>query len=33
MMKVGRKPDSIGHELKTLAGAVCLVMCSFELQE
>ena len=32
-MKVGRKPDSIGHELKTLACAVCLVMCSFELQE
>lgn len=32
-MKVGRKPDSIGHELKTMACATTRIMFSFELQE
>ncbi|KAK3235588.1 hypothetical protein CYMTET_54211, partial [Cymbomonas tetramitiformis] len=32
-MKVGRKPDSIGHELKTLACGACKILFRFELQE
>ncbi|KAK3284892.1 hypothetical protein CYMTET_7479 [Cymbomonas tetramitiformis] len=32
-MKVGRKPDSIGHELKTLACGICKILFRFELQE
>mmetsp|Transcript_4278 Transcript_4278/g.7273 ORF Transcript_4278/g.7273 Transcript_4278/m.7273 type:complete len:627 (+) Transcript_4278:3056-4936(+) len=32
-MKVGRKPDSIGHELKTLACAQSIILFRFEMQE
>ena len=32
-VKVGRKPDSMGHELKTLADSTSRVLFQFELQE
>ncbi|KAK3283611.1 hypothetical protein CYMTET_8699 [Cymbomonas tetramitiformis] len=33
LLLVGRKPDSIGHELKTLACGACKILFRFELQE